>query len=363
MTGTNRRQFIKAAGGAGLVGMTGLSGCIGGFGGGSGGNGGSDATNIGMVYALGGLGDKSFNDMANKGIKAAKENLNISFKNAEPSGPDDFKTLQRKFAQSKSPNYELVTCVGFAQTSALQENAKAFPDQKFTIIDSVVERDNVSSIVFKEHQGSFQVGYLAGLLSSMSFSAGAGETNDQKVVGFVGGQEVPLIKKFEAGYMAGVKHADDSFEIRSAYAGTWSDPAKGKEIALSMYDEGADIVYHAAGGTGTGVFKAAAERGRYAIGVDSDQSRSAPDYADVIVASMVKHVDTAVQRTVKNVVEDSFKGGSVTSLGLSKDGVEAIIGRNFKDAIPKDVTSKLEDSRKAIVNGDIQVPEKPKNVQ
>lgn len=356
MTGINRRQFIKATGGAGLVGMTGLSGCMGSLGGGSG----DDTTKIGMVYALGGLGDKSFNDMAHSGIQAAEEELSISFENAEPNGPDDFKTLQRQFAQK---DFDLVTCVGFAQTSALEENAKNFPDQKFTIIDSVVERDNVSSIVFKEHQGSFQVGYLAGLLSTMEFSEGAGETNDDKVVGFVGGQEVPLIKKFEAGYMAGVKHADPEFEIRSAYAGTWSDPAKGKEIALSMYDEGADFVYHAAGGTGTGVFKAAKERGRYAIGVDSDQSKTAKETADVIVASMVKHVDTAVQNTVRNVVNDEFEGGNITSLGLSKDGVEAVIGRNFTNSMPDEVMSKLDESRKAIVDGDIEVPTKPEDVE
>ena len=359
MTQNNRREFLKVAGGAGLVGATGLAGCLGSLGGGSGG----DTTNVGMVYALGGLGDKSFNDMAHKGIKAAKEEMNIDFKGTEPGGPDDFKTLQRQFAQSTSPEYDLVTCVGYAQASALEENAKSFSDQKFTIIDSVLENDNVSSITFKEHQGSFQVGYMAGLLSAMDFSEGAGETNGDKVVGFVGGMETSLIKKFEAGYKAGVLHADDSYEVRSAYAGTWSDPAKGKEIALSMYDEGADVVYHAAGGTGTGVFKAAAERGRYAIGVDSDQSRSAPKYADVIVASMVKHVDLAVQNTVKNVVNDEFKGGEVTSLGLNKEGVEAVVGRNFQDKIPSDVTSKLEESRKAIVNGDISVPQKPKDVK
>ena len=325
---------------------------------------GSDV-DVGMVYALGGLGDKSFNDMAHKGVKQAKDEFGISFKNAEPSGQSDFKTLQRKMATSTDPDYDLVCTIGFAQTEALKENAKKYADQRFMIVDSVVERDNVASYVFKEHQGSFQVGHMAGLLTTTDFThegkKTTSETNDDTVVGFVGGKEIPLIKKFQAGYEAGVKHADENVTIKSAYAGSWSDSAKGKEIALSMYENGADVVYHAAGGTGIGVFKAAREKGRFAIGVDADQSKST-NYEDVIVASMVKHVDTAVYNSVEHVVNDNFKGGQINALGLQKDGVEAIIGTAYEDEIPDDVTSAMEDSRKAIVEGDISVPTDPKNV-
>ncbi|MFB6152726.1 MAG: BMP family protein [Halodesulfurarchaeum sp.] len=356
MSGLDRRTLLKLAG-TGTVGLT--AGCLGGGGGG----GGSDTVHVGMVYALGGLGDKSFNDMAHKGIKkAAREYDNLEFKNAEPSGPSDFKTLQRKFAQSTNPEYDLVVCIGFAQTSALKETSKQFPDQKFMIVDSVVGRDNVASYVFKEHQGSFQVGHLAGLLTGMEFSAGAGSTNPEQKVGFVGGKKIPLIKKFQAGYMAGAKYAKQSTAIPSAYAGSWSDPAKGKAIATSEYDEGADIIYHAAGGTGIGVFRAAQQRGRYAIGVDADQSRSAPEFKDVILASMVKHVDTAVYTAAGNVVQGKFQGGSVNSLGLAKNGVEAVLGQQLGPKIPKEVTSALESSKQAIVNGEISVPKKPKNV-
>jgi basic membrane protein A len=364
--------------------MTGLAGCLGGGGGdggdggdatptegesetttsgdgGDGGDGGGE-TNIGMVYALGGLGDKSFNDMAHQGIQQAESEFEVAYKNAEPSGPSDFKTQQQNFATASNPDYELICCIGFAQTSALQETSKQFSDQRFMIVDSVVEGDNVASYVFKEHQGSFQVGYLAGLLTEMDFSAGAGSTNDDTVVGFVGGKEVPLIKKFEAGYKAGVKHANPDIEVRAAYAGDWSDPAKGKEIALSMYGEGADIVYHAAGGTGVGVFRAAQEEGRYAIGVDSDQSRSAPEYKDVILASMVKHVDTAVYNSVSNIVNDEYNGGEVTALGLQSDGVEAVLGQQLGESIPEDVKTKLDESRQQVSGGEITVPEKPENV-
>ena len=381
MSGLDRRTFLKVAGGTGAIGITATAGCTGGGGGGDddGGEeeetttttatateesgGGEETVNVGMVYALGGLGDKSFNDMAHKGIKAAaEENDNLEFKNAEPSGPGDFKTLQRKFAQSTDPEYDLVVCIGFAQTSALKETAKQFPDQKFMVVDSVVQQDNVASYVFKEHEGSFQVGHLAGLLTSKDFSAGSGETNDAQTVGFVGGKEIPLIQKFQAGYMAGAKYADESTDIPSAYAGSWSDPAKGQEIAVSEYDKGADIIYHAAGGSGTGVFKAAQEQNRYAIGVDADQSRSAPEYKDVIVASMVKHVDTAVSTCVSNLIDENFQGGSVNALGLAENGVEAVLGQQLGEEIPDAVKSALEESRQKVIDGDISVPTKPGDV-
>ncbi|WP_435179562.1 BMP family lipoprotein [Halorussus sp. AFM4] len=376
-----KRQLLKVSG-AGLL-AGGLAGCLGG------GSGGTDTTteaddgtteaggettdsgatttesdplNVGMVYATGGLGDNSFNDMAHKGIKQAKSEFGVSFKNAEPSSPSDVATLQRKFARSQNPDYDLISCIGFVQTSALKKNAQRFSDQKFMVVDTVVDKPNVSSYTFKEHQGSFQVGHLAGLMTDMDFSAGAGKTNGDLTVGFVGGKEVPLIKKFEAGFKAGVKHANSDVTVRSAYAGAWSDPGKGQSIANSMYNKGADIIYHAAGGTGNGVFKAAQNQGRYAIGVDADQSKSLPDYADVILASMVKRVDEAVFRSVKRTANGNFGGGSVRTLGLEKGGVEAVYGQELGSEIPKEVKSKLESSRKKIVAGDIEVPTDPKNV-
>ncbi|UPV99576.1 BMP family protein [Halorussus gelatinilyticus] len=359
-----RRRMLKV-GGAGLLG-TGLAGCIGGGGGGGGGS----TTNVGMVYATGGLGDNSFNDMAHKGVTRAEEEFSVKSKDTEPSSPSDVAALQKKLARSTNPDYELISCIGFVQTTALKKNAKNFSDQKFMVVDSVVEQDNVSSYTFKEHQGSFQVGHLAGLLTSKDFQTTASaegtevkaSTNGDLKVGFVGGKEVPLIKKFEAGFKAGVKHANSDVKVTSAYVGGWSDPGKGQSIANSMYESGADIVYHSAGGSGNGVFKAAQNKGRYAIGVDSDQSKSLPKYSNVVLASMVKHVDNAVYRSVKRTVNGNFDGGSIHSLGLKKDGVEAVYGNKIGSEIPDSVKSKLDSSRKKIVNGDITVPTKPKNV-
>lgn len=370
MSGQYRRTFLK---GAGAVGVAGLAGCMDNGEGddtttttsGDGGSKPGSDINVGMVYALGGLGDKSFNDMAHRGVQDAETEFGISFKNTEPTGQSDFKTLQRQMATSSDPDYDLICTIGFAQTEALEENSSQYPDQQFMVVDSVVSSDNVASYIFKEHEGSFQVGHMAGLLTTTDFSYEGKETtsstSDDTVVGFVGGKKNDLIKKFQAGYEKGVKYANEDVTIKSAYAGSWSDTAIGKEIALSMYENGADVVYHAAGGTGIGVFKAAREKGRFAIGVDADQSQST-DYEDVIVASMVKHVDTAVYRSVQNVVNDEFKGGEINALGLQKDGVEAIVGTAYEGDIPDEITSALEDSQQAIVDGDIQVPEDPENV-
>ena len=345
---TRRRRFLQALGGTAALGTTGFLQ--------------DSTTHVGMVYATGGLGDNSFNDMAHAGVQKAADQFDVEFQNAEPSSPSDVTSLQRRFARSRNPNYDLICCIGFVQAEGLQRNAQRFPDQKWMVVDTVVDQPNVSSYAFKEHQGSFQVGHLAGLMTTMDFSAGAGQTNDATTVGFVGGQEVPLIKKFQAGYMAGVRHANPDVNVLSAYAGSFSDPAQGQSIANSMYNNGADVIYHAAGGTGNGVFRAAQNQGRYAIGVDADQSRSLPEYSDVILASMVKHVDEAVFRSIRHVTNDNFEGGTAHRLGLEQNGVEAVYGQQLGSAIPQEVKSALQQSEQKIVNGEIEVPTAPAQV-
>ncbi|MEY7847755.1 BMP family protein [Natrarchaeobius sp. A-rgal3] len=345
----DRRTVLK---GAGIAGLTTIAGCVGGFGDEEGGGDGQ----VGMVYATGGLGDNSFNDMAQQGVMNAQDDFGISFDESEPETEGEFDGAQRDFAESG--DYDLISCIGFAQEDALEGNAAEYSDQNFIIIDAVVEEDNVRSYVFGEPEGSFQVGHMAGLLTSQEFAAGDGETNpDADVVGFVGGVESPLIESFEAGYTAGVEFANDDAEVVSTYVGDFNDTAGGQEAALSMYqDQDADIVFHAAGATGVGVFQAAESENRFAIGVDADQSLTEPDYADVILASMVKQVDTAVYSAVEAVIDDTFAGGEIEELGLEEDGVSAVYGDTLGDEIPSDVTDQLEESRAAIVDGDIDVP-------
>ncbi|WP_173862788.1 BMP family lipoprotein [Salinigranum rubrum] len=393
----DRRTFIK---GTSVAGLAGLAGCSGGPSGGSSGessggsestatetssggdsgestesdgmeetetepgeSGGSESINVGMVYATGGLGDGSFNDQAQQGAFQARDEFDVQIGEAQPEEVAQFSTFQQQFAQSTDPAYDLVCCIGFLQTDALSQTAQDYPDQNFMLVDSVVEADNVANYVFAEHEGSYLVGQMAGLLTTQDFSAGAGSTaGDSTTVGFVGGVESDLIRKFEAGYTAGVKAADENIEVLTNYTGSFNDPAAGKEAALAMYNSGADIVYHASGNTGTGVFQAAQEQGAFAIGVDRDQSVTKESFADVILASMVKRVDTAVYDAIESVVNDNFQGGNVVTLGLEENGVAAVYGSELESEIPQDVKDAVASSRESIIAGDISVPSDPSNV-
>lgn len=373
----DRRTFIK---GTGIAGVAGLAGCTGGptdgngsddgngsgNGGGNGddtGNGDADVdANIGMIYAEAGLGDNSFNDAAQRGLLEADEDFNISFNEVEPDDTGEFSQFQRQF--SESGDFDLISCIGFAQEDALAESAVDYPDQQYMIVDTVVEADNVANYVFKENEGSFLIGYLSALLSQTDLTIGSYDdersTNpDESVVGFVGGVDAPLIRTFQAGFEAGVEYADGDVEVISSYTGSFNDPNAGREAALSMYDDGADIVYHASGGTGVGVFQAADDEGKFAIGVDSDQSLTEPDFAHVILASMVKLVETPVYESIQNTIEGSFEGGSVVELGLEDEGVACVYGDEIGDEISDDIKDDVDDIRQQIIDGEIDVPEEP----
>jgi basic membrane protein A len=376
----DRRTFLKRIGAAGTIA---LAGCTSGTGnggdggdgsdGGDGGDGGdgdgtdagtptattvdSDVT-VGMVYATGGLGDKSFNDQAQTGAERAQELMGVEFDEAQPEENTDFPSAQEQFAQSG--NYDLINCIGFAQTDALTQNADKYPEQHWSIVDSTVDSDNVASYRFREHEGSFLAGALAGALTGQSFSAGGGSTSsDSTNVGFVGGLEVDLIKKFEAGYTAGVKRVNEDVDVITNYVGDFNDPQGGLEAASSMYDSGADIVYHAAGATGSGVFQAAQEAERYAIGVDRDQSVTAAEFSDVILASMVKRVDNAVYSAIESEVKGEFAGGTTTTLGLQENGVELVYGQDLGAEISTSIKEEIAGYREDIIAGEIDVPTSP----
>ncbi|TKX75834.1 BMP family ABC transporter substrate-binding protein [Halorubrum sp. GN11_10-6_MGM] len=374
---THSRRRFAAALGTGVAGA--VAGCLGtdssgtaSIDDGSGGttDGGDDAAvsadasaTVGMVYALGGLDDRSFNDAANRGIQRARLDRDVAFTNEEPSSIADFQTTQAALSASERPDYDLICCIGFLQADALSTVAGEYPDQQYALVDSVVDRDNVASYVFREHEGSFQAGHLAGLVTARDLSVGAGSTRpDERTVGFVGGVDSSLVRKFEAGYRAGVGHAATEASVLSTYVGAFDDPEAGYAAAAEMYEAGADVVYHAAGGSGLGVFQAAQEYGRYAIGVDSDQSRSNPRYADAILASMVKRVGTAVYDAAERTIEDALRTGSTTALGLAEDGVALVYGTTLGPVIPDDVRAAIAASGERIVDGDLSVPSKPEAV-
>lgn len=293
----------------------------------------------GIVLSIGGLGDKSFNDSAYRGLTMAKEKLGIEFKYVEPASPAEDEQYLRQFAQA---NYDIVIATGFLMKDACAKVAKEFPNVKFAIIDENIDLPNVSSLTFKEDEGSFLVGALAGM------------TTKTNVVGFIGGMEIPLIKKFQKGYEAGVKHANPKAKILAVYtssANPFNDPVKGKENTLSLIKQGADIVYHAAGGTGAGVIEAAKESGKLAIGVDSNQDGMAPGF---VLTSMMKNVDVAVFNTVKATQDGKFKAG-LQQFGIKEGGVGVTDFQYTKDKLPKDALKKLDEIKKGIVDGKIKI--------
>jgi basic membrane protein A len=303
---------------------------------------------IGMVYDVGGRGDLSFNDMAYEGLsRAAREfGARVEVKDLEPAaGGENREELLRLLAGEK---YDLILGIGFLFTDSITRVAKDFPGVKFAIVDGFIDKEpNVASLLFSEHEGSFLVGAAAALKSKTGR------------IGFVGGMRIPLIEKFEAGYIAGAKYINPAIEVFSDYAGTtgeaFRDPVKGRELATAQYDRGADIIYHASGGTGIGVFEAAVAKGKLAIGVDADQSLTArEEQRGRILTSMMKRVDVAVYETIKALVEGRFQAG-VRTFGLAEGGVGYAINDHNRAQI-EDITARLDELRAQIIAGTIKVP-------
>ena len=303
---------------------------------------------VGLVFDIGGKNDRSFNESAWRGLERAKAELGIDVEYIEPTEGADRETALRSLAARGD---DLVIGVGFIFGPDLERLAQQFPNVKFAGIDyspspGVGTLPNLAGLRFREHEGSFVVGAIAGMLTRT------------KTVGFVGGMKIPLIRKFEAGYIAGVKYVCPACIVLSAYAGTepraFADPPLGQELAAAQYGQGADIIFHAAGKTGDGVFAAARQRGLRAIGVDSDQFERAPC---CVVTSMVKRVDVAVVDIIKDVIAKRFHGG-LHELGLAEHGVTFVADEHNKQLLPLDVVQKARAIADQIVAGKIQVPDR-----
>ena len=316
-----------------------------------------DPPTVGLVYSLGGLGDNSFNDYAQSGLYDAADEFNADIYEAQPEDSEEVTELQREYANSTNPDFDLVSCVGFNQTDALKQTAPEFPNQEFMIVDSIVEEPNVASYVFKEHEGAFLMGVLAAEVCSSAISVGAGSASGDLVVGFIGGVSSPVIRRFQAGYEAGVEYVSSSMDVMVSYVGSYSDPMGGQQDARSMYQRGADVIFHAAGATGVGIFQAAQQEGGFALGTDIDQSVSEAEFADIILASMVKNIDTAVYECIRSFHTDDFQSGSIKALDLSSGGVECVYGQEIGPDIPTDIKASVFDAERAIIDGDISVPD------
>ena len=313
--------------------------------GGSSGSG--DGIKAGIAFDTGGRGDGTFNDSAASGGERATSELGAQITELEATVDEDRKANLELLAGDGN---EVIVGVGFMFTDPMAEVAAANPDITFGIVDSVVEADNVKSLLFAEEQGSFLVGAAAALKS---------ETG---IIGFIGGQEIDLIKKFEAGYTAGAKYINPDIVVEVQYLGpagdnsAWGNVAGAKEIAAGWYAAGADVIYTAAGGSGAGTVEAAIEAGKWAIGVDSDEyiTRGTPEAQAVILTSMIKRVDVAVFETVK-AVADGDKTGGIKVFDLSNDGVGYATSGDYLT----DFIEQLEEIKAAIISGDITVPTAP----
>jgi len=317
---------------------------------------------VGMVFDIGGKGDQSFNDSAYRGVQWAADEFKISHVEIEPGADADRETGLRMIA---SQGFDLIIGVGFLFTDAIKAVADEFPNVKFAIVDGFIpDKPNVSSLVFKEQEGSFLVGIIAGMKA---------QNLRKKTVGFVGGMDIPLIHKFEAGYKAGVAYVCADCKVLSDYAGTtpqaFADPVKGKELALAQIDKGARVIYHASGLTGAGVFEAGKERKRFIIGVDSNQNHLGyikKTKENFGLTSMLKQVDVSVYLTIKEVLEGKFQSG-VRVFGLADTikigdnlyhGVYYAMDDYNQKLVTQKMIEKVTEAEKKIIAGEIQVPEK-----
>ncbi|HKY03751.1 MAG TPA: BMP family ABC transporter substrate-binding protein [Blastocatellia bacterium] len=295
---------------------------------------------VGIVFDIGGKDDKSFNAAAWEGVKRAAKDFPIALRDVEPGDPTSIEPSMRAFAER---GYDLIIGVGFAQMPIMQRVAKDYPDLKFAIIDGVIDMPNVASLIFKEHEGSFLVGMIAANISKT------------ERLGFVGGMDIPLIHRFAKGYEEGAKYANPRAQVFVNFIGTndsaWNDPSKGKELAKAQIERGADVVFQAAGNSGLGVFDAAEETGRLAIGVDANQNWVKPG---IILTSMIKRVDVSVYNVVKEMVEGRFTGG-MHVFGLENEGVGYALDDYNRSLIPQPVLDKVESAKQEIIAGRIVV--------
>jgi len=295
---------------------------------------------VGIVFDIGGKDDKSFNAAAWEGAKRASQDFSIKLRDVEPGEPTSIEPSMRAFAER---GYDLIIGVGFAQMPVMESVAKDYPNIKFAIIDGVIEEPNVASLIFKEHEGSFLVGFIAG------------KTTKTNKLGFVGGMDIPLIHKFATGYEEGAKYANPKIEVYQNYVGindaAWNNPGKGKELAKAQIERGADVIFQAAGNSGLGVFDAAEETNKLAIGVDANQNWVKPGF---ILTSMMKRIDVAVYNTVKDLTEGKFQGG-IHSNGLTNDGVGYALDDFNRSLIPQSILDEVERAKQDIIAGKIKV--------
>lgn len=302
----------------------------------------AQAFRVGLVLDKGGKDDKSFNSAAYEGAQKALKEKSFELKYVEATDNAAIENLHRSLAQKK---FDLIIGVGFAQTDAVRKISKQFPETRFVIIDGEIDSKNVKSILFEEQEGSFLVGAIAAMTS---------KTNK---IGFIGGMDIPLIRRFAMGYKAGAQQVKSSVKIVENYIGVtgeaWNNPAKAKELALAQYGQNIDVIFAAAGASNTGVFDAAEDRKKYAIGVDSNQNWMKPGF---VLTSMLKRVDQAVYSTITDAQKGIFEYG-ILRMGLKNSGVDYSMDAYNDKLVPTEIRKKVDALKQKIISGEIVVPD------
>ncbi len=311
-----------------------------------------------VLYVNGTLGDKSFFDSANSGVQRAVKELGITAKTIE--GGFDPARWEPDIAQLSEGDWDIIIAGTWQLQEILEKLAPKNPKKKYITYDTTVTYSlgglgNVYSILYKQNEGSFLVGALAAIVTKSKMPL----ANPQKVVGFLGGMDIPVINDFKVGYEQGAKYIDKDVNVLVSYVGNFSDSAKGKELMLAQYDQGADIGFNVAGQAGLGLLDAANDKKRYAIGVDSDQylllKDSDPEKASYVVTSMLKNVGASLFRAIKGTIDGSIKYGAAEALGIKEGGVGVAGNENYTKLVSAAVRNQIKDLEKKILAGQIKV--------
>lgn len=310
---------------------------------------GEDKLKVALIYS-GFLGDKSFNDSAHEGAMRAVEDFGIELKEMESKEPAEWES---NFVAMAADGYDLVIGVSTQFEKIVEKHAPEFPDTKFAIIDGVVKGKNVASSTFAQNEGSFLAGAAAAMFTTKTDIEGI---NEEKIIGWVGGLDIPVLADFFTGYKQGAKYIDPEVKVLQSFAGSFNDPLKGKELTIAQYSQGADIVMNVASGTGTGILEAAKEEGKYAVGVDLDQDDV---YPGSILTSMLKRVDNATYLVIESVIDETYEGNKTVYLDISNGGVGltdmSVMKEHLGDKFPEDILETVKELEEKVKSGEIEV--------
>lgn len=307
----------------------------------------ADKAPVALIIAQGGLGDQSYNDLAYSGFKKALKETGLKGKPVESK--DVVAQATDILRRASDAGFGLIVDLEYSHGQPMQDVAKDNPNTQYAILNQVIPGSNITSVLFQEQEGSYLAGTLAALVTTDTSIKGI---NDKPIIGVIGGTKSAGIDKFIAGYIQGAHDANPNVQVKVAYSNNFGDPAIGLQMANAMFEQGADIVYQVAGGTGIGVIQAAKKSGHFAIGVDTDQDSLAPGH---VLTSMVKRTDVAVENVVKDYADGSLKGGTTLTFGLKDNGVGLSDMKYTRKMIPDSIMKKVEAAKEGILSGKIKV--------